>query len=95
MINFLNPHPYLFWVMVGAPTTVRAMAASPLAAAAFIGSFYLLLVGSKILLAWAVGRSRGYLADRPYRIIIRVLGALLMLLALLLIRDGLGLVGIA
>ena len=26
MVNFLSPHPYLFWISVGAPTMGRAMA---------------------------------------------------------------------
>ena len=38
LVNALNPHPYLFWVAVGAPMMIRAWGKSPIAAmAALIG----------------------------------------------------------
>ena len=48
----------------------------------------LLLVGSKVLLALAVGRSREFLKGRAYRLIIQMLGVLLAVFALLLLCDG-------
>ena len=66
----------------------KAMAASWLAAAAFLIVFYLLLVGSKVLLALAVGRSRDFLRGRPYRLTMQVLGILLGVFAVLLLFDG-------
>lgn len=57
LINFLNPHPYLFWVAVGAPTLVKAWRTDPRYAVAFILSFYLLLIGSKAMLAFLFGRA--------------------------------------
>lgn len=57
MVNFLNPHPYLFWLTVGAPTAVRAWRSTPWAAIGFVLAFYVLLLGSKIILAVAVGRA--------------------------------------
>ena len=47
------------------------------------------LIGSKMLLAVAAGRSGGVLTSRLYVFTIRVLGAVLALFALLLLRDGL------
>ena len=58
MVNFLNPHPYLFWGAVGAPLVVQAWKQSPWQAAGFITMFYLLLVGSKVILALVLGRFR-------------------------------------
>ena len=55
----------------------------------FLFGFYLLLVGSKMGIAVVAGRSRDFLAGRPYRITMRVLAALLVLLAVLLVREGL------
>jgi threonine/homoserine/homoserine lactone efflux protein len=89
LANLLSPHPWLFWMTVGAATLAKAMAASWLAAAAFLVVFYLLLVGSKLLLALAAGRSRDFLNGRPYRLIMQVLGILLGVFALLLLFDGL------
>lgn len=54
--NLLNPHPWLFWVAVGAPTLVGFWRESAAAAVAFVVGFYLLLVGSKVAFAFAVAR---------------------------------------
>ena len=58
MVNFLNPHPYFFWGAVGAPLVVQAWNQSPWYAVGFILAFYLLLVGSKVILAIVLGRFR-------------------------------------
>jgi threonine/homoserine/homoserine lactone efflux protein len=88
LTNLLNPHPWLFWMTVGAATLARAIAESWLVAGVFLGVFYLLLVGSKVVLALIVGRSRGVLHGRPYRLILQILGALLAGFALLLFREA-------
>ncbi|MEW6593724.1 MAG: LysE family translocator [Thermodesulfobacteriota bacterium] len=90
-VNLLSPHPYLFWLSVGAPLTTRAMAQGAGAAIAFIAGFYILLVGSKIVLALAAGTSRSFLSGRAYLLILRLLGLLLWGLAFLLLREGLNL----
>jgi threonine/homoserine/homoserine lactone efflux protein len=93
-VNALSPHPYLFWLSVGGPLTMRAYGTGFLAAAAFVVPFYFFLVGTKVALAVAVGRSRGFLRGRAYITVMRGLGLLLCLLALLLLRDGLKLAGL-
>ncbi len=77
LVNFLNPHPYLFWAAVGAPTMVRAWRLQPGYAVAFIGGFYLMLVGSKIVLAVLFSRARG-LAPRYQRQLLRGSAVLLL-----------------
>jgi threonine/homoserine/homoserine lactone efflux protein len=94
LVNALNPHPYLFWVSVGAPTMTKAMHQSIIAASAFICSFYVLLVGSKVVLAILVGQSKNFLAGKVYIYIMRFLGLALGVLAFFLFRDGLKLLGI-
>jgi threonine/homoserine/homoserine lactone efflux protein len=89
LTNLLSPHPWLFWLTVGAATLAKAMAQSWLAALAFLCGFYLLLVGSKVLLALLVARSRAVLAGRPYRVVLCLLGVLLGFFAVLLFREGL------
>jgi len=58
-------------------------------AAAFLFGFYLLLVGSKVLVALMAGRSRDLLAGRFYRLVMRVLAVLLAVFAVLLFRGEL------
>lgn len=95
LVNALSPHPYLFWFSVGAPTMVKAMQDNGWPAAlAFVIGFYVTLVGSKIVVALLVGKSRGFLMGPAYKWVMRGLGVLLLVFALLLFREGLHLFGI-
>jgi threonine/homoserine/homoserine lactone efflux protein len=94
LVNALSPHPYLFWVAVGAPTLILALDEGPLAAAAFLAGFYTCLVGSKMLLAVIAGRSGGRLRGGAYRAVMVVLGVLLLLFAVRLAVEGLRLLGV-
>lgn len=87
--NLLNPHPWVFWLTVGAAMLAKAMTQGWRVAAAFLVGFYLLLVGSKVGVALLAGRSRHLLAGRPYRVTMRILATLLALFALVLFREGL------
>ncbi|HEY53552.1 MAG TPA: LysE family transporter [Caldilineae bacterium] len=78
LINFLNPHPYLFWVAVGAPTVVRAWRSEPWMAVVFIVAFYALLIGSKVALAFVFSRARA-LPQRQYAWLIRFSSFLLFI----------------
>ena len=93
IVNTLNPHPYLFWFGVGGPTITKAMKLSMVAPLAFVCSFYVLLVGSKILIALLVGKSRSFLTGKGYIHTIRLLGVALCALAIFLFRDGFKLLG--
>jgi threonine/homoserine/homoserine lactone efflux protein len=93
LANALNPHPYLFWLSVGAPTMVKAMKTSTMAPLAFICGFYTLLLGSKVLLAIVVGKSTSFLEGNVYLYTMRLLGLALCVLAFALFRDGLKLLG--
>jgi threonine/homoserine/homoserine lactone efflux protein len=94
LINALNPHPYLFWCSVGAPTMVKAQQKSSFGAIAFVAGFYLSLVGAKVVTAFVVSRSRTFLAGKTYLFTMRILGVLLFVFAMLLFRDGLRLTGV-
>ena len=95
LVNALSPHPYLFWLSVGAPMMTKALAAGWIAPILFLVGFYSMLVGAKILLAIAVGRSKSWLDGHWYPRIQRLLGVLMILLAALLFLDGLELLGLA
>ena len=89
VVNLLSPHPWLFWIAVGAPTLTRAVTVSGwVAGAAFLAGFYACLVGAKIGVAWAVARTRGRVAGRGYRWVLRILAVLLALFASGLLREG-------
>jgi threonine/homoserine/homoserine lactone efflux protein len=93
-VNFLNPHPYLFWLSVGTPLILKAVEEGFPSAVTFILSFYIFLVGSKIMLAVIIGRSRAFLKGRIYIFIMRFLGLALFFFAVVLFRDGLRFLGV-
>ena len=95
LTNLLSPYPWLFWLTAGATILAKAIARGWLVAVAFLVGFYSLLVGSKVLIALMAGRSRGLLAGMSYRVVMRVLAALLACFALLLFREGLSLLDIS
>lgn len=87
--NFLNPHPYLFWLFVGAPILFKSYDLTILATVLFVLSFYICLVGSKILIVLAVEKSRNFLRGPIYVHTVRIMGILLLIFAVLFIKDGL------
>ena len=94
MVNFLNPSPYMFWFTIGAPLVLKAFNISLLAAMLFILCFYLFLVGSKVLVAVVVGKSRFFLKSRNYIYTVRFLGIILLIFAVFFLRDSLRFFGI-
>jgi threonine/homoserine/homoserine lactone efflux protein len=93
LVNLLNPNPYLFWGTVGVPYMLRHGGAKSFAAWSFALAFFLCLVGGKVTIAWLVGRSRHLLEGRRYQRVMQGLAVGLVLFALLLVRDGLRLLG--
>lgn len=69
LINFLNPHPYLFWAAVGAPTVLTAWRSDRAGAIGFVLGFYVLLIGSKIALAYIFSRAKRLPANRHRQLI--------------------------
>lgn len=88
VVNALNAHPYIFWMTVGGPMILRGASEGPLSPILFVGSFLGCLVGSKVMLAVAVGKSRHFLEGKPYIVVTRILGLALLLFAFVLFRDG-------
>jgi threonine/homoserine/homoserine lactone efflux protein len=92
--NALSPHPYIFWLTVGAPTAFNAYQTNITALVLFIVAFYGLLVGSKIGVALIVDKSRDFLKNRAYIWTMRILGLMLLSFAILFVKDGLKFFGI-
>lgn len=87
--NILSPHPYLFWFTVGVPIMNQAIRLNGIACLAFIMGFYTFLVGSKMLLAILIGKSKFFLDGKIYIYIMRCLGVVLGILSFALFQDGL------
>ncbi len=46
LVNLLNPNPYIFWGVVGGPTLLEGWAKAASHGLAFIGAFYIALIGT-------------------------------------------------
>jgi len=88
MTSFLNPNPYLFWLMVGTPVLFKAYDISLLAVILFLISFYAMLVGSAIGVALIVERAKTFLKSTAYIWVMRILGATLLVFAIFFFYDG-------
>lgn len=86
--NFLNPNPYIFWFTAGIPTAFRASGTGIITVILYFMVFYILLIGSKIVIVLLVERSKAFLTNNSYRMAMRVLGIALFVFAALFIFDG-------
>ncbi len=94
LANALNPHPYLFWMSVGTPKMTQAYEQHFSYATVFVVSLYILLVGSKVVLALLVGKSKSYLKGRVYIYTMRFLGMALCVFSFFFFKEGLHLLKI-
>ncbi len=92
--NFLNPHPYVFWFSIGAPTILKAAAFSITAPILYVFFFYICLVGAKMLMAVLTEGSRRFLKSQTYIQLNRILGILLLLFAFLFLGEAMKSFGI-
>jgi len=87
--NLLNPHPYIFWLTVGIPTAFKAYESGLITVILYFVLFYIMLVGSKVIVALLVERSRSFLKNRAYKITMQILAAVLFFFAILFLSNGL------
>ena len=92
--NLLNPNAYMFWLTIGGPRVLESAGIDFSASILFILGFYMTLVGSKITVAVVVDKSKAFLKSRYYVHIIRVLGIVLIVFALIFVKEALELLGI-
>lgn len=78
LANLLNPSPYLFWGAVGAPLLAQAWTGGAFCAVAFLGGFFVCLVGAKVLVAVLTGRFGPLMGGRGYVLVMRALGLMLL-----------------
>ncbi len=86
--NFLSPNPYMFWLSVLGPTLLRAYQVNLIYAVAFLVIFYFLLLGGKFIIAIISAGSRKFLKSNLFIYVNRIIGCLLLLFAVLFIRNA-------
>lgn len=89
IVNFGNPHPYVFWLSIGGPIILKSLNTHIGATILFIAGFYICLVGSKVVVALIVEKSKSFINSKYYFSIIRVLGIAQIIFGLTFIKVGL------
>jgi threonine/homoserine/homoserine lactone efflux protein len=89
IVNFGNPHPYIFWLSIGGPIIIKSLSTHVWATILFIAGFYLLLVGSKVIVALIVEKSKYFINSKYYLSIVRALGIAQIIFGLTFIKVGL------
>lgn len=89
LTNALNPHPYLFWLMIGGPIFAKAWAVGVGHAALFIVAFFSCLVGAKLGIALTTHFFRGHLTGPVYTWVMRGLALSIVGCALYFLNDAL------
>ena len=92
--NLANPNPYLFWFTVGGPLMVRSFQNNWGAGVSFLLSFYLGLVGAKLILAIAASKSRDFLQGLLYRRTMQLLSLMLIGFSGYLMLEGMVFLGL-
>lgn len=87
-VNLLNPHAWLFWMVVGGPAVHAAWAMAPARAILFFSVFEGCLVAAKAGLAGVIAHQRHRLLGNGYRWTLRILGALLLFFGGQLLWQG-------
>lgn len=86
--NWLNPHPYLFWLTVGAAIMWQALAVHTVALILFFIGFYVCLVGAKVLLALVISATKTMISEKGLVCFTRVMGLILLIFAVILGYEG-------
>ncbi|MDQ1276539.1 MAG: hypothetical protein QG610_2117 [Euryarchaeota archaeon] len=88
IVNFGNPHPYVFWLSIGGPIIFKSLSIHIWATILFIAGFYLLLVGSMVIVALIVEKSKYIINSSYYFSIVRALGIAQIIFGLTFIKVG-------
>lgn len=84
-LNMFNPAPWIFWITVGSTLLVGFWRESPLTAIVFLILFYLLLVGTKVVIVVGLAATRHRMNTKTYRGILYASGIMLLIAAVLLL----------
>ena len=92
--NLLNPFAYLFWLTIGGPRIIESVRVNISGTILFMLGFYMMLVGSQTAISIVVDKSKTLVRSKYYVYIIRALGIMLIVFALIFVRHALESAGI-
>lgn len=86
--TFLSPSPWLFWLVLAGPMTLRAMERSTAEAAIFVGILFVMNIGMATLVAWLVSNSRRIIAPQIRSRMLQVAGIGLLIAGVFLVWQA-------
>ncbi|MFW5947527.1 MAG: LysE family translocator [Gemmatimonadota bacterium] len=86
--TFFSPSPWLFWLVLAGPLTLRAMERSTAEAAVFVGVLFAMNIGMAMFLAWLAAHSRRFLAPSVRHRFLQVAGVGLIVAGLVLVWQA-------
>lgn len=89
IVNFGNPHPYIFWISIGGPIILKSLSTHVSATILFIFGFYSFLVGSKVIITLIVEKAKTFINSKYYFSIIKILGIAQIVFGLTFVKMGL------
>jgi threonine/homoserine/homoserine lactone efflux protein len=92
--NLLNPNAYMFWLTIGGPRVLEGAQIHVSALILFVLGFYTMLVGSNIVVAVVVDKFKALVESGYYIHIVRILGVVLIVFALIFVREALVFFGV-
>lgn len=88
LMNIINPMPYIYWSLVTGPILLAGWHASPASGLAFLGAFYLTLIGGLLAIVGLFGVAR-HLGSRVSRALLGISVIALAAFGLLQLWRGL------
>jgi len=85
--NLLNPNAYMFWLTIGGPKILQSLQTNVPTTILLILGFYITFVCSQTTIAVIVDKFRTLVGRKYYLYIIRFLGAILIVFALIFVRN--------
>ena len=92
--NFLNPHPYLFFFLVGGPIILCALKTSQMSAIGFVAGFLVFFVGMQVALVFLIDKYKSALGGRVHLYAVKFIGLALLVFSLEFFLKGIRLIGI-
>ena len=86
--TFFSPAPWVFWLVLAGPLTVRALERSPTEALVFLGVLFATNIGTASLLAWLVSHGRRIMDPSVRTRVLQVAGIALILAGAFLVWQA-------
>jgi len=86
--NILNPHPYLFWLTIGAPMILENGSSVFASTSVFVLTMFSAMIGTKLVIAWIAKEFRPMLRTAGYIWLLRISSIALIWIAITFVQES-------